>query len=63
MYSAHKCQVLAGRGLKTMTNFKIVTPHGGKGSLREVPTAELSLGKSLCFGSVAALERWSLIEG
>ena len=24
MYSAHKWQVLAGRGLKTMTNFKIV---------------------------------------
>jgi len=38
MYSAHKCQVFAGRRLKTMTNFKIVIPHGGGGRLREVPT-------------------------
>ena len=59
MYSAHKCQVLAGRGLKTMTNFKIIIPHGGRGLLREVPT----VGKFWCFGSVAGLERWSLIEG
>lgn len=38
MYSAHKCQVLAGRGLKTMTNSKIVIPHSDRGRLREVPT-------------------------
>ena len=58
MYRAHKWQVLAGRGLKTVTNFKIVIPHGGRGLLREVPT----VGKFWCFGSVAGLERCSLIE-
>ena len=56
MYSAHKWQVLAGRGLKTMTNFKIVNPHGGRGLLREVPTAE----KFWCFDQWPDLESRNL---
>ena len=51
MYSAQSVKCSLAGGLKTMTNFKIVIPHGGRGLLREVPT----VGKFWCFGSVAGL--------
>ena len=35
----------------------------GGGSLLEVPTVRLWLGKFLCFGSAVAHERWSLTRG
>ena len=47
--------------VKTVENYKTITPKGGCSRLQEVPTTGLNW-KIWCFGSVFAYGRWSLVR-